>query len=111
MTDYFRTWWPDGLKTGEEAVARRVDALNDSRSDPAASAAHAYDALVAALRAAHADAPLVTFSHFVPRVELSPEKRFLYLPPLGAPPRPLATGRARPTPAHRAQPRRSARSR
>ena len=37
---------------------------------------------VAELRAAHPGAPLVTFSHFVPRLELVPEKRFLFLPSL-----------------------------
>ena len=42
----------------------------------------AFEASVAALRAEHPSAPLVTFSHFVPRPELSPEKRFLMFPNL-----------------------------
>ena len=37
---------------------------------------------IAALRRAHPSLPLVTFSHFVPRPELSPEKRFLMFPNL-----------------------------
>lgn len=38
--------------------------------------------IVAALKAEHPDAPLISFSHFVPRPDLNPEKRFLFFPPL-----------------------------
>ncbi|KAH8097774.1 calcineurin-like phosphoesterase [Aureococcus anophagefferens] len=55
----------------DESVARFFDEANGPLSDD-----------VAALRAAHPGAPLVTCSHFVPRIELVPEKRFLYVPAL-----------------------------
>ena len=31
-----------------------------------------------ALRAKHPSAPLITFSHFVPKIDLTPEKRYLF---------------------------------
>ncbi|KAH8058262.1 calcineurin-like phosphoesterase [Aureococcus anophagefferens] len=59
------------LDMTDESVARFFDEANGPLSDD-----------VAALRAAHPGAPLVTCSHFVPRIELVPEKRFLYVPAL-----------------------------
>ena len=70
MSDFYRCAFP-GLDQETDDVARHFDGLNG-----------ALEAEVAALRAAHPAAPLVTFSHFVPRLELVPEKRFLYLPTL-----------------------------
>jgi len=37
---------------------------------------------VAALRAAHPKAPVISASHFVPSLRLTPEKRYLLLPTL-----------------------------
>ena len=70
MSDFFRCRFP-GLDQRDESVAAHFDALNDG-----------LEAQVAALRAKHPGAPLVTFSHFVPRLELVPEKRFLFVPAL-----------------------------
>ena len=39
-----------------------------------------FNKAVEELRASHPSAPLITFSHFLPRIELNPEKRYL-LPP------------------------------
>ena len=50
-------------------MAAALDARND-------------DGAIAALRRAHPSLPLVTFSHFVPRPELVPEKRYLFVPAL-----------------------------
>ena len=50
-------------------MAAALDARND-------------DGAIAALRRAHPTLPLVTFSHFVPRPELVPEKRYLFVPAL-----------------------------
>ena len=74
MTDYHATAWPSPLRVGDEAVARAVDALND-RPCPLGER-------VAALRAQAPHAPIISFSHFLPRVELCPEKRFLVYPSL-----------------------------
>ena len=77
MGDYHRSAWPDGLETGSEGLARRIDALNDEMAHADSSGCHAdHHAAVTELRARYPTAPLVSFSHFVPRVELSPEKRY-----------------------------------
>jgi hypothetical protein len=104
MMDFRMCTWPAPLATHDETIAQRFDQMNDEGT-PLASR-------VAALRSAHPDAPLITFSHFVPRIEvcspgvglsagaarargyahvlhavprhaqLNPEKRFLFFPPV-----------------------------
>mmetsp|Transcript_6086 Transcript_6086/g.19851 ORF Transcript_6086/g.19851 Transcript_6086/m.19851 type:complete len:381 (+) Transcript_6086:99-1241(+) len=64
MTDFRRCKWPDGLR--EEALAKAMDDRNED--------------IETILGLARDD--LVTFSHFLPRVELLPEKRYLFLPTL-----------------------------
>ena len=65
------------------AMAEASAPTYDGRRDRTSGApGGAFEASVAALRAEHPSAPLVTFSHFVPRPELSPEKRFLMFPNL-----------------------------
>ena len=74
MVDFHACRWPAHLRAaGGEALASHFDGLNDARRLGAA---------VAELRAAHPHAPLLTFSHFVPRCELNPEKRYLFFPGL-----------------------------
>ena len=75
LADYMRCEWPPPLSVHDDSIARRLDTLNDDGGTP-------MQARVEALRAAHPGAPLITFSHFVPRVDLSPEKRFLFVPTL-----------------------------
>ena len=70
MSDFYRCNFGI-LSKATDAVAAHFDAANGT-----------LEADVAALRAEHPAAPLVTFSHFVPRLELVQEKRFLYLPTL-----------------------------
>ena len=72
MSDYYRCTFPD-LDMMTDQVADYFDALNDSGG---------LDGAIADLRGAHPGSPLVTFSHFVPRIDLVPEKRFLYVPAL-----------------------------
>ena len=76
VVDYFRCKWPQGLDgtCDTDSVARHFDTLNDRHG--------LLEDLVSNLRAQHPDAPCITFSHFVPRVELSPEKRYLFSPSL-----------------------------
>ena len=71
MVDFYACRWPAPLVNGSEALAQRIDSLNTD-----------VDAAVVRLRALHPDAPLITMSHFLPRIELCPEKRFLLLPTL-----------------------------
>ena len=68
MSDYHNCNFPPSLSMKDESVARAVDALNDGRVPAAESSA--------------SSEPRVTFSHFLPRVERLPEKRFLTLPVL-----------------------------
>mmetsp|Transcript_55659 Transcript_55659/g.180653 ORF Transcript_55659/g.180653 Transcript_55659/m.180653 type:complete len:261 (-) Transcript_55659:16-798(-) len=67
MVDYSRCKWPSPLSQTDESVARALDELNDR------GPAFPEGAGAAAL-------PIISFSHFVPRFELNPEKRFLFLP-------------------------------
>ena len=73
MMDYHLNVWPAPLDQINDSVAKYMDGLNDASSVQ-------LDASVRDLREAHPDAPLITFSHFVPRLELNPEKRFLNFP-------------------------------
>eukprot|EP00658_Telonema_sp_P-2_P014365 TRINITY_DN15466_c0_g1_i2.p1 TRINITY_DN15466_c0_g1~~TRINITY_DN15466_c0_g1_i2.p1 ORF type:complete len:277 (+),score=33.27 TRINITY_DN15466_c0_g1_i2:393-1223(+) len=71
MMDYHRCAWPDGMDPSTEQVAAAIDNLN---SPP--------DEVLALREPENSDLALVSFSHFVPRIELVPEKRFLFLPTL-----------------------------
>jgi len=68
MTDFMRCRFPAGISMFDDAAARKVDSLNDSK------------ARLADLKHRQAGEPLVTFSHFLPRLELLLEKRFLSIP-------------------------------
>ncbi len=84
MIDYRACRFPAHLGgVGDERAAAAVDALND---ESARESSEAWGALASRPAAE----PLVTFSHFLPRVELLPEKRFLTCPQL-----PKAAGSAR----------------
>ena len=94
MSDFHRCTWPAPLSTEDDSIARRFDAMNDERGGSQ------LEVKVAALRAAHPGVPLITASHFVPRTELCPEKRFLFFPPLAKakiPRQPLRTTLHHPT--------------
>eukprot|EP00656_Telonema_subtile_P018561 TRINITY_DN2004_c0_g1_i3.p1 TRINITY_DN2004_c0_g1~~TRINITY_DN2004_c0_g1_i3.p1 ORF type:complete len:420 (-),score=77.61 TRINITY_DN2004_c0_g1_i3:195-1454(-) len=67
MVDYFRCVWPKHLNPSSDDVAAAVDQMNQP---------------VAEVLALAEGLPVVTFSHFVPLLELTPEKRFLFLPTL-----------------------------
>lgn len=86
MSDFHRCTWPSWLSTEDDSIAARLDEMNDEDGAlrlrlpclPHARDTTAHgtlEARVAALRAAHPSAPLITASHFVPRTELCPEKR------------------------------------
>merc|ERR1711981_1146633 len=68
MVGYARCVWP-GLDMHTDAVAAHIDGMNPPVEQ--------------VLRLTqHGSIPIVSFSHFVPLIELTPEKRFLFLPTL-----------------------------
>ena len=94
MVDYRACVWPAPLSMLDDSVAAAVDRMNDAYwavgEKPAELAAPLGERAVEARRwldaqrwAERTDSePLVTFSHFLPRQELLPEKRFLFIPAL-----------------------------
>ncbi|CAE7456263.1 HMA5, partial [Symbiodinium microadriaticum] len=70
MSDYMLCRWPDGLSAsnGCDSLARYFDSLNEERA--------------AAIPAKDPCTTVISFSHFLPRQELLPEKRLLYFPPI-----------------------------
>ena len=74
MTDFYACAWPPSLSKEGDSIAKYFDRSND-QPKPLLE-------VVEGLRAAHPHAPTISFSHFVPRKELSPEKRYLFFPPL-----------------------------
>ena len=90
VTDWRATRWPDGLTLGDEALAEHLDAWNDELPGRAARQAAKVPAArrplvepLASWRDARAEADAVlSFSHFLPRIELIPEKRYLVYPDL-----------------------------
>eukprot|EP00933_Yihiella_yeosuensis_P041188 TRINITY_DN3560_c0_g2_i1.p1 TRINITY_DN3560_c0_g2~~TRINITY_DN3560_c0_g2_i1.p1 ORF type:complete len:393 (-),score=58.22 TRINITY_DN3560_c0_g2_i1:168-1310(-) len=75
MVDFGACKWPQGLTAfdGSDSIARFIDSLNDdiARSIPPQP-----------LLPDGKRAKVISFSHFLPRLELMPEKRSLYYPPL-----------------------------
>ena len=79
MSDFRLCEWPGGLDPKDESVAEAMDAVNDTRLG--------WSDFTERLRSpdqseADANAPIVSFSHFLPRLELCPEKRMLFYPNL-----------------------------
>lgn len=67
MRDFFMCRWPAPLNASDESVAKHLDEMNDTQDAT-------LEQRVRQMQAEHPDAPLITFSHFVPRIELNPEK-------------------------------------
>ena len=72
--DYRKTVWPHPITPLDDSVAQFMDSLNDVILD--------FDNIDDEWD--EEDATILTFSHFLPRVELLPEKRYLSLPTLPA---------------------------
>eukprot|EP00933_Yihiella_yeosuensis_P016160 TRINITY_DN13909_c0_g2_i2.p1 TRINITY_DN13909_c0_g2~~TRINITY_DN13909_c0_g2_i2.p1 ORF type:complete len:387 (-),score=55.38 TRINITY_DN13909_c0_g2_i2:194-1354(-) len=68
MSDYVRCRFPAGTSMFDDSAAKRVDSINESK------------ARFQFLRHRQEGETLVTFSHFLPRLELLLEKRFLSIP-------------------------------
>ncbi|XP_040383862.1 acyl-carrier-protein phosphodiesterase PptH-like [Oryza brachyantha] len=67
--DFHACKWPEDLANDDEALALYFDKLNDRNHD-------------AIEEVKKSSKQILTFSHFVPRQELCPEKRMLYYPNL-----------------------------
>ncbi len=74
--DYRKTVWPHPMTPLDDSVAQFIDSLNDVILD--------LDNIDKWDEEEEDDATILTFSHFLPRVELLPEKRYLSLPTLPA---------------------------
>ena len=77
MSDFKLCKWPEGLDPLDESVAAALDRLNDERQG--------WGEFLTALESGserQRSAHLITFSHFLPRLELCPEKRMLFYPNL-----------------------------
>lgn len=67
--DYYACKWPEGLSNGDMSLALYFDAMNDKQMEVIKEIQLTCD-------------HIITFSHFVPRQELCPEKRMLFYPKL-----------------------------
>ena len=95
VTDYRATRWPAGLECGSEALAQYMDARNEetprhSARQAATAPSHLHSGALQPLCSwddAHVGTHgqphyVISVSHFLPRIELIPEKRFLRYPDL-----------------------------
>ncbi|KAJ1402687.1 Calcineurin-like phosphoesterase domain, ApaH type [Sesbania bispinosa] len=67
--DFYACKWPNGLSNGDTSLALYFDAMNDKQMKVIEEIQKTCD-------------HIITFSHFVPRQELCPEKRMLFYPKL-----------------------------
>jgi hypothetical protein len=77
MSDFRLCVWPPPLDPGDASVALALDAMNDTRLE--------WGAFLHKLQhgtLAERESPILSFSHFLPRLELCPEKRMLFYPNL-----------------------------
>ena len=72
ITDYRKTKWPQPISSKDDSIAEFMDELNDIILD--------WECI--SDREMVGSLSLITFSHFLPRIELLPEKRYLMLPTL-----------------------------
>jgi len=79
-SDYRLCRWPAPLDSFDDSVAEHFDALNDERPVEAGEDASRLEALMSGSR--ESGEVVISFSHFLPRIELLPEKRYLYFPTL-----------------------------
>lgn len=82
MMDFHLCKWPPGLSAlgGSDSVARHFDELNGGMDSECARWLDPPPG--AAIGDETTRPPVISFSHFLPRPELLPEKRALFFPPL-----------------------------
>jgi hypothetical protein len=69
VADYKKTKWPEPLSTSNDSIAEFMDELNDVLFD--------WNDIDV-----RSNSSILTYSHFLPRIDLLPEKRYLTLPTL-----------------------------
>ncbi|KAL7482368.1 hypothetical protein ACHAW6_008042 [Cyclotella cf. meneghiniana] len=74
VADYRKASWPEPLSPFDDSVAQFMDQLNDVIFD--------WDSIANIDGVLDDSMSILTFSHFLPRIELLPEKRYLSLPTL-----------------------------
>ena len=86
VADYRATIWPSPLTNGCERLALFFDEMCDElpglRAEAEAAGRPGITPLASYADARAGDSAVLSFSHFVPRIELIPEKRYLTYPPL-----------------------------
>ena len=84
--DYRATRWPEPLRNGDESLAQFFDEMCDElpgeRAKEEAAGREGVTPLLSYSDARANGASVISFSHFVPSIELIPEKRYLTYPPL-----------------------------
>ena len=84
--DYRATRWPEPLRNGDESLAQFFDEMCDElpgeRAKEEAAGRDGVTPLLSYSDARANGASVISFSHFVPSIELIPEKRYLTYPPL-----------------------------
>ena len=73
VADYRRAQWPEPLSPRDDSVAQFMDTINDYVLP---------HKMLPLIEADKGSAALLTFSHFLPRIELIPEKRYMSYPTL-----------------------------
>jgi len=73
VRDFRLCKWPEGLDPSDESIARRIDEVNDTLLST-------LDLTYESIKAS--GHPVISFSHFLPHIELIPEKRYLFYPNL-----------------------------
>ncbi|PSC76652.1 Metallo-dependent [Micractinium conductrix] len=77
MIDFHACQWPNGLNSADDSLADYFDALNEPAFSKALQGIEEETDAAGGKRP-----PIISFSHFLPRQELLPEKRMLYYPNL-----------------------------
>lgn len=77
MLDFHVCSWPEPLNSHDDSLAAHFDAMNEPAFSEALQQVEAQTAAAGGVRP-----PVFSFSHFLPRQELLPEKRMLFYPNL-----------------------------
>lgn len=79
--DYTRCTWPSPLDHKNDSIAKSLDKMNDERMEQGSTAVKSRLHEIVQGSKEPGDV-VISFSHFLPRIELLPEKRYLYYPTL-----------------------------
>eukprot|EP00241_Pyramimonas_parkeae_P006265 CAMPEP_0114259434 /NCGR_PEP_ID=MMETSP0058-20121206/19892_1 /TAXON_ID=36894 /ORGANISM="Pyramimonas parkeae, CCMP726" /LENGTH=394 /DNA_ID=CAMNT_0001374483 /DNA_START=1251 /DNA_END=2435 /DNA_ORIENTATION=- len=80
VRDFSSCTWPEHLKLHDDGVAQHLDLMNEHMDAMTSEGLMSGDELYEFIQ--NSGEAVVSFSHFLPRVELLPEKRYLFFPNL-----------------------------